>query len=197
MANAFYTLFAVRRFFIVLPLFRCCLRIVYSWLKVLLSLTHICSEMCNHNYAKKKKKIRAHLVQGLQCFCLTPQGKNMTVVEQAKFPEFSGCFGARFLRYPWDMLQNFKQITKICSVDSNFQKFCAKFTHVRSIGTIFAQTHYQTTEYHQINFYDYWIKITLAKVLSKSHCPTKWSFYWSNMSHLRTHPSYTAKVYTI
>ncbi len=33
MANAFYTLFAVRRFFVVLPLFRCCLRIVYSGLK--------------------------------------------------------------------------------------------------------------------------------------------------------------------
>ncbi len=30
MANAFYRLFAVRRFFVVSPLFRCCSRIVYS-----------------------------------------------------------------------------------------------------------------------------------------------------------------------
>ncbi len=33
MANAFYRLFAVCRFFVVSPLFRCCLRIVYSGLK--------------------------------------------------------------------------------------------------------------------------------------------------------------------
>ncbi len=33
MANAFYRLFAVCRFFAILPLFRCCLRIVYSGLK--------------------------------------------------------------------------------------------------------------------------------------------------------------------
>ncbi len=33
MANTFYTLFAVRRFFVVSPLFRCCSRIVYSGLK--------------------------------------------------------------------------------------------------------------------------------------------------------------------
>ncbi len=33
MANAFYRLFAVRRFFIVSPLFCCCSRIVYSRLK--------------------------------------------------------------------------------------------------------------------------------------------------------------------
>ncbi len=32
MANAFYTLFAVRCFFVILPLFRCCLQIVYSGL---------------------------------------------------------------------------------------------------------------------------------------------------------------------
>ncbi len=32
MANAFYTLFAVHRFFVVSPLFRCCLQIVYSGL---------------------------------------------------------------------------------------------------------------------------------------------------------------------
>ncbi len=32
MANAFYTLFAVHRFFVISPLFRCCLRIVYSGL---------------------------------------------------------------------------------------------------------------------------------------------------------------------
>ncbi len=67
---------------------------------------------------------------------------------------------------------------------------------MRSIRTIFTQTHYQTTDYHRTNFYDYRIKIALAQVLSKSHCPTKWVFYWSHMSHLRTHPSYLAKVYT-
>ncbi len=32
MANTFYTLLAVRRFFVVSPLFRCCLRIVYNGL---------------------------------------------------------------------------------------------------------------------------------------------------------------------
>ncbi len=33
MANAFYTLFAIRRFFVVSPLFCCCSRIVYSGLE--------------------------------------------------------------------------------------------------------------------------------------------------------------------
>ncbi len=34
MANAFYTLFVVRHFFVVSPLFRCCLQIVYSRLQL-------------------------------------------------------------------------------------------------------------------------------------------------------------------
>ncbi len=33
MANAFYILFSVRRFFVISPLFRCCSRIVYSGLR--------------------------------------------------------------------------------------------------------------------------------------------------------------------
>ncbi len=76
------------------------------------------------------------------------------------------------------------------------------FKMLRSINFNFFSPQKKTisSSYMWISGYDIiynWIKITLAKVLSKSHCPTKWTFYWSNMSHLQTHPSYMVKVYTI
>ncbi len=49
-----------------------------------------------------------------------------------------------------------------------------------------------TTDYHHTYVYDYRVRITSSNILSKSHCPQNGL---SNMYHIRTLPSYIAKVY--